>query len=102
MSIDVTNTPIGGTVVVANTHYIKSIFTRASQSEGLIELRDPSTGKLVMKVSIDMNTGVQRPTWFDWDFWTVKINGKQIAREAGAAQGSMRWNPESRTIDIQT
>lgn len=102
MDVDVTDTPIGSTVVVADTPYIKSAFTRVSQAEGLIELRDPSTGKLVMKVKVDMNSGVQHPTWFDWDFWTVKIDGKTIGRGAGSAYGDTRWDPKSRTISITT
>jgi len=101
-SIDITSTPVGKKVVVADTDYIKSVFTRLSQSEGQVEQTDPATGKVVLKAAVNMNTGVQQPTWFDWDFWTVRLNGRQITQSEGQAFGDLRWNPETRTIDMRT
>ena len=98
--IDVNNVTIGQSIVVADTDYIKSIFKRISHAEGRIEQTDPSSGKVVLKASVNMLTGMQQPTWFDWDFWTVRLNGKPVTRSAGQTLDDIRWNPQQRTIDI--
>lgn len=99
--MDVANVPIGKSVIVADTDYIKSKFTRKSRGEGRIELTDPSTGNLVMRVRVNMNTGVQIPMWFDPAWWTILVDGKPH-HGAGAANGSMEWTPQNRTINITT
>lgn len=55
-----------------------------------------------MKITVDMNTGAQVPTWFDWDFWTVKVDGKTIERSEDSARGETTWDPKTRTINIKT
>lgn len=101
-TIDVNSVAIGQSVVVADTDYIKSVFERVSHAEGRIEQTDPSSGKVVLKASVNMFTGTQQPTWFDWDFWTVQLNGKPVTRSLGQTLGDVRWSPQQRTIDITT
>lgn len=100
--VDITDVPIGQTVVYADTPYIKGTFKRTSHYKGHAELSDPASGKVVMKLTVDMTTGRQVPTWFDWDFWTVKVDGKPVARGEGSANGETSWEPQTRTINIRT
>lgn len=97
--MDITDTPIGQTIVAVDTFYIKTMFTRISQSQGRAELQDPTTGRVVMKINVDMSTGVQTPTWFDPSFWTVLVDGK-VHHGPGANMKTAHWNPETRTINM--
>lgn len=100
--MDITDVPIGRTVVYADTPYIKGTFKRTGRAKGRAELSDPASGKVVMKLTINMTTGAQIPTWWDWDFWTVKVDGKPIQRGSGSARGDISWDPQTRTINIRT
>ena len=100
--MDISKVPVGSSVVVADNAYIKSTFRRVSQGEGLLELSDPASGKVVLRSKINMNTGGQSDTWFDAGFWNVLVDGKPIQSGAGAAQGAISWEPQTRTINITT
>ncbi|HEX8747364.1 MAG TPA: hypothetical protein VF717_09195 [Pyrinomonadaceae bacterium] len=100
--IDVTNTPVGKSVVVADTSYIKSVFSRVSEAEGVLELYDPSTGKAVLRSNVSMSTGGYHSTWFDRDFWNVYVDGKPLNPGAGSTQGDISWDPKSKIINITT
>ncbi len=100
--MDASKIPVGQKVTVTDTNYIKGIFTRVSESEGLFEQFDPSTGKLVLSVKMDMHSGASTTTYVDRDFWTITVDGKPIGPGAGFANGSVNFDAKSRTLNINT
>lgn len=98
--MDISNVPVGQTAVVADNSDIKSTFTRVSQAKGLLQLYDPLTGKLVLKIDLDMNTGGQDNAWFDTSFWAVYVDGRLVPPGASGNGRTLRWDVKTKTINI--
>jgi hypothetical protein len=100
--MDASKVPIGQKVIVTDTDYIKGTFARISEGKGVFEQFNPATGKLVLKVRIDMNSGASDTTYVDRDFWTITVDDKPIDSGAGIARGAMSFDAKARTINIKT
>jgi hypothetical protein len=99
--MDASQIPLGQKVVVADTPYIKSIFTRISEQDGFIEYFHPTNGTVVLKAKLGIHSGDSDIQYMDQDFWAVRVNGRPIA-PGEQASGSMQINAEARTINVTT
>jgi len=97
--MDANQIPIGQKVVVADTSYIKSTFTRVNEQDGLVEYFHPTNGTVVLKAKVGIYSGDTDIQYVDQDFWTVRVNGRPIA-PGEQARGNMKINAEARTIDV--
>lgn len=99
--MDASQIPVGQKVVVANTSYIKSTFTRVSEQEGVVEYFHPTNGTMVFKVKVGVYSGNSDIQYVDQEFWTVMVNGRPIA-PGELATGNVKINAEARTINVTT
>jgi hypothetical protein len=93
--------PVGSKAVSTDTRYVKTTFTRVSEQVGVAEWFHPTSGKLVLKIQIDIFSGNATTQYLDQGFWTLTVNGQPIPLgTAGQASGAMSINAPSRTINF--
>jgi hypothetical protein len=101
MDRDAGSIPIGQTVVVADTPYIRVTFTRVSDQEGAVQYTNPVNGLAVLKMRVGVYDGSSDIQYVDQNFWAVSVNGRPIA--AGeTAHGKVNVNAQARTINVTT
>ena len=100
--MDLSTVPIGQTVTVTNNTYIRITFTRASQSEGIVEEFDPASGRLVLKGRLQVFSGSIVHEFIDTTFWSITLNGKLVAGVPTVSNAQLEADPQTRIIKITT
>ena len=94
------NVAVGQKALITDTPQIKVVFERTSETGGIMEHFDPSTGKLVLRVTFPINGSSIDILYADPEFWTFKADGKQISLPISFAYETVQIDPPSRTISF--
>lgn len=92
--------PVGQKAIITDAPHIKVIFERTSETGGVMEHFDPSTGKSVLRVTYPTNGSSIDILYADPDFWTFKADGKQVMPPLSFAYEKVEVDPPSRTINF--
>lgn len=100
--MDASSVPVGQTVTVTNNSEIRATFTRTGYNEGIIQQYDPASGRLVLKLQVEVFSGSQSLEFADTTFWTITLNGQPVAGLPDVAGARMQVDPQTRSITITT
>ena len=102
MDIDPKAVPIGQTVLLGETDFITTRFTRVSERKGFVEYFEPVDGCTVLKIEVDVyGESICDFQYIDRDYWTLMVDGRPMARSEEAA-GTINVDAETRMIEIIT
>lgn len=100
--MELSSVPVGQKATVTDTSYIKVTFKRTSESGGIIEQFDPSTGKLVLRATYPINGSKIDILYVEPSFWTFKADGVIVRPPLSFSYLQVEINPQSRTINFRT
>src|SRR5438045_802901 len=101
MDTNASDIPIGQTVVVTDTTYIKGTLKRISETECLFEQFNPANGALVLRTKLNVHSGASEFEYVDQNFWTVTVDGRPIG-SGEIAHGKVQTNAQARTLNVTT
>lgn len=94
--------PVGQTITVTNTSYIRVTFTRTGHNEGVVEYFEPTSGRLVLKARVEVFSGSQNFEFVDTTFWSITLNGQPVVGVPNVSNAQMKADPQTRTFQITT
>lgn len=100
--MDASQVPVGQTITVANTSYIRTTFTRTNHNEGILEQFDPVSGRLVLRARMDVSGNSQNFEFVDTTFWSVTLNGQPVIGLPNVSNVRINADPQTRTFQITT
>jgi len=102
MDIDAKTVPVGQTILLGETEFITTRFTRVSERKGFVEYFEPVDGCTVLKIQVDVyGESVCDFQYIDRDYWTMTVNGRPMA-PGEEVEGTINVDAEHRTIEITT
>ena len=100
--MELSSVPVGQKAIITDSSYIKVTFERTSESGGIIEQFDPSTGKLVLRTTFPINGSRIDILYADPGFWTFKADGAPVSLPLSMQYLQVDIDPQSRTINFKT
>jgi hypothetical protein len=101
-TMELSSVPVGEKAVITDTSYIKVTFERTSESSGIIEQFEPSTGKLVLRTTFPINGSRIDILYADPTFWTFKVDGSPTTLPLSMQYLQVDIDPKSRTVNFKT
>ena len=90
-----------GQVITNETEDFRALLTRLNKAEIRIEAWDPESGIKVLYTKRNTDAGALVEHEVNWNYWTVKFNGKEWPQEKGLPAGKYHFDFPSKTLNIE-
>ena len=100
--IDFNRMAVGQSAVTDNG-VLRTVGTRTGAEEMTYEQFESATGRLLYRMSQNVNTNAIRLLYYDKDFWTVTLNGRPLlpAAHIPVLRG-ISASPSARVMNLNT